>query len=90
MLDAIHKLVIERYDVSVDHELTKEEDLYYTLNMCYFGLATVLLVISGLLGLTSQSSFVFPLCLYVAMESVRNGVKTYKEFTSLSNKEDQN
>ena len=81
MLDSIHKLVIERYDVSIDHELTKEEELYFTLNMCYYGLAAVLLLISGLLGLTSQSSFVFPLCLYVAMESVRNGVKTYKEFT---------
>lgn len=77
-----YRVLILRFYLSEDHELSNEEDLKLVLELGYYVVVGGLYVLSGLMGLFSESYYIIPLCMAVSFESIFINYELYKKYKS--------
>lgn len=77
-----YRVLILRFYLSEDHELSNEEDLKLVLELVYYAGVAGLYVLAGLMGLFSESYFIIPLCMAVSFESIYINYELYKKYKS--------
>jgi hypothetical protein len=77
-----YRVLILRFYLSEDHVLSNAEDLKLLLDLGYYIGVAGLYVLAGLMGLFSESYFIIPLCMGVAIESIYTNYVLYKKYKS--------